>query len=183
MDRLSDRDKQILVLGALAAVAILLVKFAFFPAFERWKNVKNQVNIQITMLERIGLSDSDQARRERRRLAQAVPAFEMPHSEDEQRQLFLKEFDRQLREAGIRSLTVLPNFEARARTHPDASLGLKILRLKCRATCRFGQAMDLLAALYENPYLFTVDEMRLVCGRRNREQMELTLVVSTLCKI
>jgi hypothetical protein len=183
MEQLSPRDKKILIVGAVAAAAILLVKFAFFPTFEHWRSVKNQIEIQQTMLERIGLSDSDQAQKERKRLAQAVPTFQMPQAEDQQRQLFLTEFDKQLREVGIRTLSILPNFETRVMNHPDTSLGLKILRLKCRGTCRFNQAMDLLAALYKNPYLYTIEEIHLACGKSDREQMELTLIISTLCKI
>jgi len=182
MEKLSQRDKRVLVVGAVAAGLILIAYYAVIPALAHWKDLKDQLDNQQAVLENIGLSDSPQARLEQKRLAQTVPAFEMPQKEDQQRQLFAEAFYRQVRQSGIR-LTNPPQFEARVKPHPDKTLGLSILRLRCSGTCRFGQAMELLAALYENPYLYTVEEMHLACGERNREEMNLTLIVTTLCKM
>jgi len=182
MEKLSQRDKRILIGGAFIMVFLFFVNYAIIPTWAHWNNVKAQIANQKKILEEIGLSGSDQAQRQQRRLARTVPAFTMPQREDQQRQLFAEKFYEQTQKARIK-LTNPPQYQAQVKVHPDKTLGLNILRLKCRGTCSFEQAMNLLAALYENPYLYTIEEMLLTCGDRNREQMDLTLVVSTLCKM
>ncbi|MCP4711582.1 MAG: hypothetical protein GY869_23435 [Planctomycetes bacterium] len=178
---MSERDKVVLKVGAVMAVLILFTYKVFLPAIGSWNNIKEYNKSHQAIMENLGLSDSVQAERELRRLVETVPTFAMPVNEDQQRQIFLEEFYKQIRSCNLK-VTSPPQFQAQVRSHPDKTLGLNVLRLKCRGTCRFRDAMNLLAKLYENPYLYSVEEMHLVCGDKNRDQIDLTLVVTTLCQ-
>ena len=179
--QMSERDKVVLKVGAVLAGLILFTYLVILPSVGRWNSVKDYVKSHEAIMDNLGLSDSVQAERELKRLVQAVPTFAMPLNEDQQRQIFQEKFYEQIRSCRI-NVTSPPQFQAQVRAHPDKTLGLNVLRLKCRGTCRFKDAMDLLAKLYENPYLYSVEEMQLICGERNRDEIDLTLVVTTLCQ-
>jgi len=182
VSQLSERDKVVLKVGAVMAVLILFAYFVIMPAVGLYNDVDERLKSHEEVLANLGLSDSKLARLELERLAQTVPTFAMPQSEDQQRQIFQEKFYEQLSSCRIK-MTSPPQFQAQVRTHPDKTLGLNILRLKCRGTCRFRDAMNLLAILYDNPYLYSVEEMHLICGEKNRDEIDLTLVVTTLCQI
>jgi len=182
VSQMSERDKYILMIGAVIAVFILFAHFVVLPSISRYNNIRDRVKNHEAIMANLGLSDSAQAERELARLVKAVPTFAPPLNEDQQRQIFQEKFYEQLRSCRIQ-VTNPPQFQAQVRAHPDKTLGLNILRLKCRGTCRFRDAMNLLALLYENPYLYAVEEMHLICGERNRDEIDLTLVVTTLCQM
>ena len=54
--------------------------------------------------------------------------------------------------------------------------------MKCSGKCKFAQILDLLASLKENPYLVGIEEMRIKCDTKNRQEIELDLTVSTFAK-
>jgi len=60
--------------------------------------------------------------------------------------------------------------------------GYKLLRLKCSAKCNFRQALDLLARLKENPYLVGIEELKIACDQKNRQDVKLDLMISTFVK-
>ena len=99
---------------------------------------------------------------------------EMPEKEEVQKFLFRDKFNEQLKKAGIKSepLQIL-----RAAKSPVA--GYKLLRLKCSAKCKFGQALDLLANLKENPYLVGIEEFKIECDQKKRQDVKLDITVST----
>ena len=181
VSQMSERDKYILKIGAVIAALILFVRFVMMPAYGRWITIKQRVKNEEAIMASLGLSDSTQAQKKLERLVETVPTFAMPLTEDQQRQVFLEKFHEQITKCRIR-VSNPPQFQAQVRAHPDKSLGLNILRLKCRGTCRFRDAMNLVAMLYDNPYLYSVEEMHLICGDRDRDQIDLTLVVTTLCQ-
>jgi len=182
VSQISDRDKVVLKVGAVMAVLILFAYFLILPAVGLYNNVGERIKSHEEVIDNLGLSDSKLARLELDRLNETVPTFDMPLNEDQQRQIFQEKFYEQIQSCRIR-VTSPPQFQAQVRAHPDKTLGLNILRLKCRGTCRFRDAMNLLAKLYENPYLYSVEEMQLIIGERNRDECDLTLVVTTLCLI
>jgi hypothetical protein len=101
----------------------------------------------------------------------------MPEKEEIQKFLFRDKFNEQLKKAGIRSepLQILP-----ASKSPVARY--QLLRLKCSAKCRFGQALDLLANLKDNPYLAGIEEFKIECDQKKRQDVELDITVSTFVK-
>ena len=182
VSQMSERDKYILKVGAVIVVLILFVRFVMLPSIGRWNTIKERVKNDEAIMANLGLTDSAQAGRELKRLVETVPSFAIPLNEDQQRQIFQEKFYEQLRSCRI-NVTSPPQFQAQVRAHQDKTLGLNIMRLKCRGTCRFRDAMNLLAKLYENPYLYSVEEMHLIIGDRDRDEIDLTLVVTTLCQI
>jgi hypothetical protein len=54
--------------------------------------------------------------------------------------------------------------------------------LKCSAKCRFGQALDLLADLKDNPYLAGIEEFKMECDQKKRQDVKLDITVSTFVK-
>ena len=104
-----------------------------------------------------------------------VPVFEMPEREEKQKFLFRDKFNEQLRSARINSepLQVLSPVKS-------GVAGYELLRLKCSAKCSFRQALDLLAKLNENPYLVGIEELKIECDQKKRQDVKLDLTISTL---
>lgn len=171
IDRLSQREKRTIKIGAVCAVVILLMMFGT-TWFERWDRAKTSLEQMQAKLDLIDVGKAEQAG-----LMSIVPTFEMPQSEEKQKFLFRDKFNEQLKKAGIKSepLQISP-----VRRSPQA--GYKLLRLKATGKAKFGQVLDLLAKLKENPYLVGIEEMRIECDAKKREEVELELTVSTFVK-
>ena len=171
MRRLNEKEKRTLKFGAVCAVAI--VGFALATEWlGHWKKVRSSRAGIENKLEEINVSDAKRAG-----LISIVPAFEMPEKEETQKFLFRDKFNDQLKKARIKTepLQVLPAIKS-----PVA--GYKLLRLKCSAKCSFGQALDLLARLKENPYLVGIEELKIECNQKKRQEVKLDLTVSTFVK-
>ncbi|MDH4239033.1 MAG: hypothetical protein OEW48_05690 [Phycisphaerae bacterium] len=168
MRRLNQKEKRTLKFGAVCAAAIVVLTFAT-QWFGHWRQVRGSLAGIKNKLENIDVSDTQRAG-----IMSIVPVFEMPKKEETQKFLFRDKFNEQLKKAGIRSepLQILP-----ATKSPVA--GYKLLRLKCSAKCRFGQALDLLANLKENPYLVGIEEFKIECDQKKRQDIKLDITVST----
>ncbi len=176
LERLSEREKRTVKLGAVCAAAILV-----FWVGTRWLDHWRKTRASLQALKsKLKLVDVDEARQAG--LFSIVPVFEMPQVEEKQTLLFRDKLDEQLKKVGIRSepLQVVPAPKSR-------QSGYKLLSLKCSAKCRFTQVLDLLAILKENPYLVGIEEMRIQCDAKKpapqRQDVELNLTVSTFCKV
>ncbi|MHC4543348.1 MAG: hypothetical protein ACYTDW_05545 [Planctomycetota bacterium] len=173
MRRLNEKEKRTIKLGAVCAVAIVV--FALGTEWlGHWKKVRNSRTGIDNKLDAINVSDAKRAG-----LMSIVPVFEMPEKEEIQKFLFRDKFNDQLKKAGIKSepLQVLP-----PKTKKSPVAGYKLLRLKCSAKCRFAQALDLLARLKENPYLVGIEELKIECDQKKRQEVKLDLTVSTFVK-
>jgi len=166
----AQRNKRALCIGAVAIVAVLAFHFLIYPWLDHWGDVRVSLKLQTEKLALIDHSSDEAA---------AVRSFALPQSEDKQRLLFERKLNEQLQQAKIK-VTSLPQYLAKGKSQP--ALDLKLLRLQCRATCTFPQALDLLALLDQNPYLVAIEELKLQCGKKKREQMELALTVSTFVR-
>ena len=171
MRRLNQKEKRTLKFGVVCAVAIVMFSFAT-KLHGIWKQRRNETAGINNLLENIDVSDAKQAG-----LMSIVPVFEMPEKEETQKFLFREKFNEQLKKAGIKSepLQILP-----APKSPVA--GYKLLRLKCSAKCKFGQALDLLANMKENPYLVGIEEFKIECDQKKRQDVKLDITVSTFVK-
>lgn len=171
MRRLNDKEKRTLKFGVVCAVAT--VAFAFGTKWiGHWKQARGSLAGIRDKLDTINVSDAKRAG-----LMSIVPVFEMPEKEEIQKFLFRDKFNEQLKKAGIKSepLQILPAVKS-----PVA--GYKLLRVKCSAKCKFGQALDLLANLKENPYLVGIEEIKIECDQKKRQDVKLDLTVSTFVK-
>jgi len=171
MEKLSERDIRALKIGAVCVAAILAFLFATWWR-ERWVKVRGEGAKVRAQLEAISVDKAKQAG-----LMSIVPVFEMPVIEEKQKFLFRDKLNEQLKKAGIKSkpLQVLS-------TGKSPQAGYKLLRLKCSTKCRFGQVLDLLARLNENPYLVGIEEMRIKCDPKKRQEVDMDLTVSTFVK-
>ena len=59
---------------------------------------------------------------------------------------------------------------------------MKLLRLQCKARCKYDKALDFIAGLQENPYLVEIEEFTFKCDEAKPQEVDLTLVVSTFYK-
>lgn len=169
--KLSPREKLMLKIGAGCAAAILVFALAT-EWLEHWGQVKKSLAAARADLEVINPSKAKQAG-----LLSIVPVFEMPQIEEKQKFLFRDKFDEQLKKAGIKNKPL--QFLAVGKS---TEAGYRLLRLQCSGKCRFGQVLDLLANLKENPYLVGIEEMRIKGDPKKRQEVELDLTVSTFVK-
>ena len=171
MRKLNQKEKRTLKFGVVCAIAILTFSFAT-RLLEYWRQEKGKTTGFNKILESIDVSDAKQAG-----LMSIVPVFEMPEKEETQKFLFREKFNEQLKKAGIKSepLQILPPAKS-------PMIGYQLLRLKCSAKCKFGQALDLLANLKENPYLVGIEEFKIECDEKKRQDVKLDITVSTFVK-
>lgn len=171
MRSLNQKEKRTLKFGIVCAVAI--VGFAFATKWlDHWKLVRSSHTGIKDKLQTINVDETKRAG-----LMSIVPVFEMPEKEEKQKFLFRDKFNEQLRNARIKSepLQVLPPI-------PSGVAGYELLRLKCSAKCSFRQALDLLAKLSENPYLVGIEELKIECDQKKRQDVKLDLTISTFVK-
>jgi hypothetical protein len=171
IEKLSQRDKRALKFGAVCVAAILVFVFAA-EWLGYWMEVRESLNVKKGRLDAINMSGAKRAG-----LMTIVPVFEMPQREGSQKHLFRDKLREQLKKAGIKSkpLQVLA-------TRKSRETGYKLLRLKCSGKCNFGQVLDLLAGLKENPYLVGIEEFEMSCNPKKRQEFELNLTVSTFVR-
>ncbi len=169
---LNERERRMLVAGAVAAVAIAGLHFGL-KGLDRWRAVRVSLKSARSEVEAVAVNPVKQAA-----LLSIVPVAEMPKPEQEQQFLFRDRLYEQLKKAGIRPdpLTILP-------VRKKQSLPYDVLRVKCTGKCQLGQLLDFLAAAAENPYLVGIEELRIRCDTKKppeqRKEVEIDLVVST----
>jgi len=168
IDKLSEKDIRAIKIGAVAAVIIAVLMFGS-ALNDRWKKAKTKGSELYAKLDAIDVDQIKQAG-----LMSIVPVIEMPKIEEEQKFLFRDKLSEQFKRAGIRNKPL--QIQA-GRKSPQA--GYKLLLVKCNATCRFSQVLDLLARLNENPYLVGIEEIKIKCDPKKKGEVELNLVVST----
>ena len=170
IEKLNQRDIRILKIGAVCVVLILVFVFAS-EWLNRWAEARASLAEVKNKLELIDVEKAKQAG-----LMSIVPKFEMPQTEDTQKFLFRDKLDEQLKKAGIKSTLQVVS------TAKSGQAGYKLLRMKCSGKCRLTQVLDLLANLKDNPYLVGVEELRIRCDKKNTQQVDMDLTVSTFIK-
>ena len=171
--KLNDRDIRALKITAVAVPAILLLVFAM-NWFEHWVEVKKSIAQKQTLLNSISPSKA-----KLEGLRTIVPVFQMPQEEEKQKLIFRDKFQQQIKKVGIKCkpLQILSG------TKSGGGNDYKLLRLRCIAEkCKFGQVVDLLADLKQNPCLVGIEAMKITCDPKKRSEFELDLTVSTFVR-
>jgi hypothetical protein len=101
----------------------------------------------------------------------------MPKKEDKQRPLFYRKMTEQLQQAGI-GVNPMPQYVS-SRGKKQTGLSVKLLRLRCQGKGKYDQILKLMAELEKNPYLVSVEEIKIACDPKKREEMTLDMTVST----
>ena len=177
--RLGDRDKRALTIGAAAVVIILVYMFLLTPWLDDWKATRSALAGYREKLQLMGIGGDGISKAKQQKLVSIVPMVEMPQSEDVQRRLFRDKFSEQLKKAGI-PIKSGPSFGSSAKL--QKSSGMKVLKMTCKSKCKFDQVLKLLANLSDNPYMIGIEQIRLQCNEKKRDELEMTLTVSTFVK-
>ena len=101
--KLTQRDRRVLLIGAVAAVAIVALHFGL-DGLDRWREVQTSLKSARTKLDDVVIDETKQAG-----LRSIVPVLEMPELEEKQKFLFRDRLHEQLKKAGIKTepLTIL----------------------------------------------------------------------------
>ena len=177
LNKISERDKRTLMIGAAAMVLILGYVFVL-PWYDDWMEVRTILKAKRSQLKLIVPGDDQSSIAAAAQLAQAVPVFEMPLPQSRQDPLFRGKFNEQVNKTGIKAKILQP---IGTRSGKRVS-GYKTLKYQCRAKCNLNQILDLLANLNSNPYLAGIEDISFKCDQKNRQQMDLVLTVSTFAK-
>ena len=171
-NKISERDKRALKLGAIA-VAVVLLCVGTGRLFEKYRATKKELGaIQKQVVQVMGDKDGKLSHQQRGLLS-IVPKLEMPEQEEIPGAKFRQKFSEQLKKAGIK-YTQLAFLSA---SKSKNTLGFKTLKIQCRGKCKFNQAVDLLEKLYDNPLFVAVEELKLECDPKKRTEMQISIVV------
>jgi len=171
--KLSKHDKKVLMIGLAAAAIVLAYVKVLDPWISDWRQTRDALQANRRIIASLNSSLN-------RRINQAtlVPVMTMPVQTERQQHLFKTKVNEQMNAAGIQVKSL--QYITTGKT-PN-KLGFTVSKLKCDGKCNMAQAVKLLASLPENPYFLGVDELRLSCDPRKRDDMTLSITVSTFCK-
>jgi hypothetical protein len=176
---LNERERRLLLIGGAAAVAILIFVYGT-KGLDRWNKSRNSL---AAAKGKLGEVETDKARLAG--LLALVPVFEKPEPEEKQKSLFREKLYEQLKKAGINPEPPQPILGKKMNV---SGTPYRVLKVKCKAKCKFDQLLDFLAGLKENPYLVGVEELQIRCDtkeppeKRRDKTVEVDLVVSTLVR-
>jgi len=159
--------------GVIAVIAIPAFTFGT-KWIDDWGKVRASLAESQEKLKDLEIHEITQAG-----LLAIVPVWELPQEEAVQKTLFRDKLNEQLKKAGVNTepLQFLPVRKVKGQT---------VLKIQCKAKCKFDQLLDLLANLRENPYLVGIEELRVECDTKQppdkRQEVEIALTVSTFVK-
>ena len=177
--KLNEREKRILLIGVVAAVAVGVFGYGT-KGLDRWN--KNRSSLAAAK-KKLGEVETDKAKLAG--LIALVPTFETPQAEEKQTTLFREKLLEQLKKAGINPEPPQP-LPGKKMTIAGASY--RVVKIKCKAKCKLDQMLDFLANLKENPYCVGVEELQIRCDtkeppeKRKDKDVEVDLVVSTFIR-
>ena len=174
--QLNPKDIRALKLGAL--VMILMVAAVSGPkAWQRIQDLKQQVRQMEDTLEQMAGSSTEQ----QAGLLHVVPAFAMPKAAEQQKFLFRDQLAEQFKKIGLKEEPL------RVERTGTRKIGtFRRLNMSYQGKCQFGQILDVLVALKENPYYAGIESLTIKCDPKQtpeqRREVEFEIVVSTFVK-
>ena len=166
---LNQRDIRALKIGAVGGICILLFVLGSRGA-AGWQDVRQ--SLERTWLELNSIVSSDSHKRN-----EAVPKFKMPETEEKQKLLFRDRLKEQFDKAGVNCQPLRVS-----RAVKGKAAGYKLMRVKCVGKGNIAQVMDLLTNLKDNEYLAGIEEIKISCNEKNRQEVEVQLTVSTFVR-
>jgi hypothetical protein len=168
--RLSEHDRKVLTYGATAAAIMVVYAYGISPWVADWQKTRAMTAANVRTIESLAGSTG-----RRTNQASIVPVMEMPVATEKQQHLFKTKFNEQLIAAGIQAKSV--QYVSTGKTPNET--GFTVSKLKCDGKSNMAQVAKLLASLPENPYFLGVDELRLSCDPKTRQDITLSITVST----
>jgi hypothetical protein len=171
--KISKHDRKVVMIGAAIAAVMVLYAYIIEPWATDWRKTRAAIAVNQKIVESLASSVD-------RRINQAtiVPVLEMPVETEKQQHLFKTKINEQLNAAGIQAKSL--QYVTIGKTPNE--MGFTTSKLKCDGKCNMTAAIKLLGSLGENPYLAGIDELRLSCDPQKREEMTLSITVSTFCR-
>ena len=167
--QLSPTDRRALKIAALTVGAILIFALVLSPWLDHWGDVRARLQAEKSKVAKLESAH-------RQAVASLVPVLEPPQNHHQQRLLFERKINEQLKKAGIG----VKSLQYSGKGKKDSALNCTVLQLTCQGTAKFDQVLTLLAGLNENPYLLGVEQLDLQCGPENkRQELTLTLTAAT----
>ena len=177
--KLNEREKRLLLVGVVAAVVIPIFTYGT-KGLDRWNTSRDSLT---AAKRKLGEVETDKAKLAG--LLAQVPVFEKPEPEEKQKSLFREKLYEQLKKAGINPEPPQPILGKKMNIGGTA---YRVLKVKCKAKCKFDQVLDFLAGLKENPYFVGVEELQIRCDtkeppeKRKDKDVEVDLIVSTFVR-
>ena len=177
--KLNERERRLLLVGGAAAAAILVFVYGT-RGLDRWTKSRDSLTAAKQKLSEVETDKTKLAG-----LISLVPVFEKPEPEEKQKSLFREKLYEQMKKAGINSEPPQPILGKKMNI---GGTPYRVLKVKCKAKCKFDQLLDLLAGLKENPYYVGVEELQIRCDtkeppdKRKDKDVEVDLVVSTFVR-
>jgi hypothetical protein len=177
--KLSEREKRMLLIGGVALAALGVFGYGM-KGLDRWNENRSSL---AAAKKKLGEVETDKVRLAG--LMALVPTFETPQAEEKQTTLFREKLLEQLKKAGINPEPPQP---LPGKKMMIAGASYRVVKVKCKAKCKFDQMLDFLANLKENPYCVGVEELQIRCDtkeppeKRKDKDVEMDLVVSTFVK-
>lgn len=172
LDKLNQHDRKVLTYGAGAAAVMIAYAYIIAPWVADWQQTRAAIATNWKTIDSLGGSVS-----RRTNQASVVPTLTMPTTTEKQQHLFKTSVNKQLTDAGIQVKSV--QYVTVGKT--ANSLGFTVSKLKCDGKCNMQQAMKFLGGLAENPYLLGIEEVRLSCDPKKRDEITLSVTLSTFC--
>jgi len=177
--KMDERERRLLLIGAVAAVAILVFAYGA-KGLDRWNKSRDSLAAAKQKLSEVETDKTKLAG-----LISLVPVFEKPEPEEKQKSLFREKLYEQMKKAGINPEPPQPILGKKMNI---GGTPYRVLKVKCKAKCKFDQLLDFLAGLKENPYCVGVEELQIRCDtkeppeKRKDKDVEVDLVVSTFVR-
>ncbi len=173
--KLTPREIRTIQIGAILVIAVPAFTFGT-KWLDDWGKVRQSLAQSQAKLKDLELNATKQAG-----LLAIVPVCEPPQEEEIQKVLFREKLYEQVKKAGINAEPLQALTTRKLKDAPH-----KVLKIQCKAKCKFDQLLDLLAGLRENPYLVGIEELKIECDTKQppdkRQEVDVALTVSTFVK-
>jgi hypothetical protein len=171
--KINEHDRRVLMIGVGAAAVMLLYAYILAPWAADWQKTRAAIAANNKTVDSLEGSVGRRANQ-----ATVVPTLTMPIAAEKQQHLFKTTVNKQLTDAGVQVKSL--QYVTVGKT--ANSLGFTVSKLKCDGKCNMDQATKLIASLGENPYLLGIDEVRLSCDPKKRDEITLSMTVTTFCR-
>ncbi|MBN1973766.1 MAG: hypothetical protein JW787_09020 [Sedimentisphaerales bacterium] len=170
LEKLNEKDKNTLKMGGIGAIVLVVLVIAYQGFNQRAQKLKELKRLELTY------KSLDVSENVHKRIMAAVPIFQMPGNEQNQKTYFRNSLNQKFEQLGI---TTAPWQEvAGGKTHIPPQ-GYGVLLLRTSGSCRFDNILTLLADLKENPYYVGVEELNIQCDPQNPQQATFIITLST----
>lgn len=174
LDKLNSRERKTVVLCGISGIGLLLYFVIAEPLIRKAADLRMQLDVNRQKARILLAPEGSAELLKQKSMTLAVPVMDMPARMDKQSVLFRDKLTQQLQQSGIqvKSLQFITAAQGSAG-------GSGMLFLQCKGRCAYESLGRFLDELKKNPYYAGVEELTLRVDDKNRQEMELSITVST----